>query len=134
MITRSFFSICSDDLEGSCQWYVELFDYKVAFHSDWFIHLQAKTSSQLELGIISRSHEIVSPTIRGAVNGGMLTQVVDDVDRLHQQVVEAGIPVIEAPRNLFYGQRRMLLRDPNGLLIDVSSECPPDPAWLDSIR
>lgn len=28
----------------------------------------------------------------------------------------------------------MLLRDPSGLSLDVSSEYPPDPAWLARVR
>ena len=63
----------------------------------------------------------------------MLTIVVDDVDALHRQAVDRGLEVVESPRDLFYGQRRMLLVDPNGLLVDVSSECPPDPDWLASL-
>lgn len=133
MISRSFFSVFSDDLDKTREWYVDLFGYQVAFHSDWFIHLNAPQASALELGIILRSHKIVPMEFRGAATGGMLTIVVEDVDKLHQKTISTGIEVLEAPQDLFYGQRRMLLTDPNGLLVDVSSECAPDPAWLASL-
>ena len=133
LISRSFFSVFSDDLNKTSAWYVDLFDYQVTFNSDWFIHLHAPQSSALELGIILRSHEIVPIPFRGDVAGGMLTIVVDDVDKFHHKAMSSGATVVEAPQDLFYGQRRMLLTDPNGLLVDVSSECPPDPDWLASL-
>lgn len=133
MISRSFFSVFSDDLNKTSQWYVDLFNYQVAFNSDWFIHLNASQASALELGIILRSHEIVPEPFRGGMSGGMLTIVVDDVDKFHLKAVSSGATVVQVPQDLFYGQRRMLLTDPNGLLVDVSSECPPDPAWLASL-
>jgi len=130
LIRRSFFSVFSDDLATTRDWYVSLFGYRVSFDSDWFVHLQSADTSAIELGILLHSHEIVPEVSRGAVAGGLLTVVVPDVDQLHQKAICQGIEVLEAPRNLFYGQRRMLLTDPNGLVVDVSSECPPDPAWL----
>jgi uncharacterized glyoxalase superfamily protein PhnB len=72
-------------------------------------------------------------TFRAAPTGGMLTLVVDDVDAVHARAQEAGIEIVEPPTDLFYGQRRMLVTDPNGLLVDISSECPPDPDWLASL-
>lgn len=130
---RSFFNVLSDDLAGTRDFYVDLFGYRVTFDSDWFVHLGAPDAEALELGILRRDHEIVPTSVRDRPTGGLLTIVVDDVDALHQKVSAHGVGVIEAPRDLFYGQRRMLTLDPNGLLIDVSSECDPDPEWLASL-
>lgn len=130
MPTRSFYSATSTNLERTRDWYVSLFGYRVEFESDWFVHLQDPENPAIELGIIARDHEIVPEQHRADPAGGMLTLVVDDVDTLHTQAVDEGIEVVEEPRDLFYGQRRMLLLDPDGLMVDVSSECPPDPAWV----
>jgi hypothetical protein len=35
--------------------------------------------------------------------------------------VGTGVRVIAPPRNLFYGARQMLIVDPNGMLVDISS-------------
>lgn len=129
MIQRSFFNIFSDHLSETRDFYIGLFGYAVAFESDWFIHLQAPENKALELGIIRRDHDIVHPEYRERA-GGMLTIVVPDVDALVSLAKERGVRVIEEPRDLFYGQRRALLVDPNDTLLDVSSECPPDPEWL----
>jgi predicted enzyme related to lactoylglutathione lyase len=130
---RSFYSVLSDDLGKAKEWYISLFSYRVEFESDWFIHLQDQDNPSIEVGIIARTHEIVPEQSRGAAGGGMLTLVVDDVDAIHRQAVAKGLSVVEEPRDLFYGQRRLLLVDPDGLLVDVSSECPADQDWVASL-
>ncbi len=133
MPQRSFYSVFSTDLSRAKDWYVSLFDYRIEFESDWFVHLQDADNPSIEVGLIKRTHEVVPAQFRANPAGGMLTLVVDDVDELHNRAIASGAEVIEEPRDLFYGQRRLLLIDPDGLLVDVSSECPPDPAWLASL-
>lgn len=133
MPSRNFYSVLSDDLVATRDWFVSLFGYRVEFDSDWFVHLQSVDHADVEVGILAHDHDIVPTPVRGQPSGGMLTIVVEDVDAVHRQAVDRGLEVVESPRDLFYGQRRMLLVDPNGLMVDVSSECPPDPDWLASL-
>jgi catechol 2,3-dioxygenase-like lactoylglutathione lyase family enzyme len=127
---RAFLSIVSADVAASSRWYVELFGFEVAFTSDWFVHLQDPANASLELGFLARDHEIVTDELRHRPAGGLLTLVVADVDALHREALARGIEVLEPPTDLFYGQRRMLIADLDGQVVDVSSECDPDPAWL----
>lgn len=128
-IVRAFVSVFSESLPETRDFYVELFGWRVDFDSDWFVHLQARDNAALELGIIRRNHEIVPEAFRSAPAGTMITIVVPDVDALHEIAVERGLAIVEPPRDLFYGQRRMLLRDPSGAL-----ECAPSPEFLASLR
>jgi len=50
-----------------------------------------------------------------------VTFIVDDVDITYRKALDMGLPIIQAPRNEFYGQRRFLLKDPNGCLVDICS-------------
>lgn len=134
MPSRNFYCIFSDDLASSRDWFVDRLGYRAGFDSDWFVNLQAADNAAVEIAIMDRSHELVPDQFRQAASGGMLTIVVDDVDSVHQAMKARGDHVIEPPRDLFYGQRRMLVQDPNGVLIDVSSQCDPDPDWLASLR
>ena len=133
MPSRNFYSVLSDDLPASRDWYVGLFGYRVEFDSDWFVHLQSADAPDVEFGILARDQDIVPDRVRARPSGGMVTIVVEDVDALHQRAIERGVEVIEPPRDLFYGQRRMLMIDPNGSVVDASSECAPDPEWLASL-
>ena len=132
-IKRAFVSILSDALPETRDFYTSLFGWRVDFDSDWFVHLQAPDNAAVELGILRRDHEIVPETGARATQGALLTIVVEDVDALHARCKARSVEILEPPRNLFYGQRRMIIRDPNGTLVDVSSECEPDPAFLASL-
>lgn len=119
-INRLFVNICSEHLPESKLFYTSLFDFKVDFDSDWFVHL-ISSDTRLELGIIHKHSELVPEAWRGPSAGSYISFVVDDVDELHKVAVAKGFVLVQAPEDTFYGQRRMLLSDPNGYLVDVSS-------------
>lgn len=119
-INRLLINICSNNLEKSKGFYVTLFDFEIDFDSDWFIHLISK-KRQLELGIISNNSDLVPEGFRGDAQGFYITLVVDDVDDLFETAISNDVEIVAEPHNTFYGQRRLLLKDPTGTLIDVSS-------------
>lgn len=130
-VRRAFIDIVADDPEAVASFYVGLFGFRATFRSDWFINLAAPEAELLELGILRRGHEAVPSGVGGPP---LLTLVVDDVDALFEAARSRGAPIVQPPRDLFYGQRRLLLRDPAGTFVDASSECPPDPAWMARVR
>ena len=129
MIQRAFPNIISADLPAAKAWFCDLVDFETEFDSDWFVHLRAAQAPGVELGIMAADHEIAAG-LGDQVAGVMLTFVVPDVDAAHQRAQGLGYEVIEAPRDLFYGQRRMLLRGPGAITVDLSSECAPSPEFL----
>lgn len=119
-INRLLTNICSDDLPSTKAFYTKLFDFEVDFDSGWFVHLISK-DKQLELGIMDRNSDLVPEAFRTLPAGFYLTFVVPDVDEVHSLAVSEGMDIVQPPADTFYGQRRMLLKDPNGALVDVSS-------------
>ncbi len=122
-IQRILTNICSVNLEKSKHFYTTLFDFDIAYDSDWFIQLVSK-DKQLELGVMDRNHELVPNEFRATPNGFYLTLVVESADKIFEAAKSEGFEVIEEPTDTFYGQRRLLLKDPDGALIDVSSPIP----------
>lgn len=122
-LNRLLTNLCSDDLPATRDFYVTLFDFTVPFESDWFINLVSQDKG-LELSVIDRTHELVPPDYQTSPRGFYLTLVVEDVDRAYEVAQEASFQVMSPPTDTFYGQRRMLLTDPNGVLVDVSSPIP----------
>lgn len=116
-------NICSDRLPESRDFYTTLFDFDVDYDSDWFVHLISK-DKQFELGIISQTSEIVPDGIEGNPMGFYVTFVVDDVDEVFETAKRANALVVKEPTNTFYGQRRLLIKDPAGAIVDVSSPVP----------
>jgi len=113
-------NICSDKLPESKSFYTTLFKFKVDFDSDWFVHLISEETN-LELGIIDRTNEIVPLAARNNAQGLYITFVVDSADKVFEIALEANYTIVEEPKDTFYGQRRFIVKDPNGVLVDVSS-------------
>lgn len=130
MINRAFANVLSESLPESRDFYVQLLGFTVAFDSDWFVNLQDPENPGNELGIWRRDHELIPQAYRAAPQGTILTFVVDDVDAVHATAVTNGVEVIKPVRQLFYGQRSMLVRDPDGQLVDVSSPGTPSPEFV----
>ena len=119
---RLLINICSTNLAASKDFYAGLFDFNVDFDSDWFVHLVSQNKN-LELGIIDAKSDVVPPGLNSAAEGFYLTMVIDNVDDFFERNRDE-LDVIEPPTDTFYGQRRLLIKDPNGVVIDVSSLIP----------
>ncbi|MEM8568402.1 MAG: VOC family protein [Bacteroidota bacterium] len=122
-VDRMMTNICSDRLEESKVFYTKLFDFKVDFESDWFIHLISE-HKHFELGIIQKTNEIVPEEAQVNPAGFYITFVVDQVDDLYELAQKEEMEVITPPKNTFYGQRRIVLKDPDGVFVDISSPIP----------
>ena len=122
-INRMMTNICSDKLAESRDFYTKLFDFNVDYDSDWFVHLISK-DKQLELGIINGTSEIVPNGFQNNPQGFYVTFVVENADDVFEIAKSEGLEVLSEPSDTFYGQKRLLLKDPNGTLVDVSSPMP----------
>jgi catechol 2,3-dioxygenase-like lactoylglutathione lyase family enzyme len=121
-ITRVLYNIMTDDLAGTRDFYERLLGMVPIYDSSWYVVLKPSETSAHELGIIDVNSEVVPQSFRGRpTSGSYLTFVVDDVEKIFRRAKSQKLNVLEAPQDLFYGQRRMLVLDPNGLLIDISS-------------
>lgn len=127
-LNRTMTNVIASDVAASSNFYKALLGMTEHFTSDWFIILTHPGVPGLEFGLLDASSDIVPDALNRAPGGTLLTFVVDDVDAVHKAAQEMGATIIEPPRDLFYGQRRMIVSDPDGTLIDVSSPTAPTPA------
>lgn len=118
---RILTNICADDLPSSQYFYTELLGLKVKYESDWYIQLCSPVDPDIEYGIIQRSHDLVPEHYQTQPTGMYVTFVVDDVDAIYNKALAMELAILQEPRNEFYGQRRFLLTDPSGCLIDICS-------------
>jgi catechol 2,3-dioxygenase-like lactoylglutathione lyase family enzyme len=119
--SRILTNICSDRLAESRDFYVTLLGFEVSYESDWYIQLRNPSDKELEFGIILRTHALVPREYQTAPTGMYITFVVPEVDLTYEKAVNMGLCIVQEPRNEFYGQRRFLILDPNGCLLDICS-------------
>lgn len=119
-LQRLLINLRTENLIESMQFYTTLFDFQAMYESDWFIQLVSDDKG-LELGLIQTNHAIVPPTLGDTMTGAYITLVVDDVDHFYAMVQQQEYEIIQPPEAMFYGQKRLLLRAPEGTVCDVSS-------------
>jgi len=124
-MNRCFSNILSKNVSATATFYEELLGMRRHFDSNWFVILAHDNIEGLELGILQRNHEIVPEAVQAAPAGVMITFVVDDCDAVHERALKQGALVVETPVDMPYGQRRMLLKDPDGTVVDISAPTAP---------
>ena len=122
---RAFANILSGTVDRTARFYESLLGMHRHFESDWFVILSHPQMDGLELGILDRATDMIPDAARSVPAGLMLTFVVDDTDAVHSVAVKLGAEIMEKPTDMPYGQRRMLMRDPDGTLVDVSAPTAP---------
>jgi len=122
-VQRLMINICANQLQDTATFYKELFDFTDAFESDWYIQLTS-ANQQFELGIINRTNALVPEDYQTPPTGFYITLVVDNADTIHDAALAKQFTVVTPPEDTSYGQRRLLLKDPAGTLVDVSAPIP----------
>ncbi|NIA70853.1 hypothetical protein HBA54_19830 [Pelagibius litoralis] len=128
MVDRLLTNIMVTDLQTSRDFYTALLDLKVHFDSDWYVILTDRAAQSFELGLIGRDDDLIPAEQRGSPAGLYLTFVVADADAIYQRALTQDCRIVKAPHDTFYGQRRFLALDPDGLMIDVSAPTAPPPS------
>ncbi len=131
MKTTSYYPVLmTGDVAGTAAFYVEHFDFKPLFESDWYVHLQSVDSKRVNLGIVQGDHETIPEEGRGRTSGLLINFEVMDPDAAYARAVAAGLSILRTLRDEPFGQRHFITRDPNGVLIDVIKPIPPSEEFL----
>jgi PhnB protein len=74
---------------------------------------------------IGDSVVMVTPATEREPFPAFLYVYVDDADEAHRRAVAAGATTLEAPRDTPYGDRRAMVRDPFGNVLQLAHQVPP---------
>ena len=120
-LKRVIFNILCKSLDASVSFYRQLADFETLYESDWYVVLCPPGQEMVQLGLIDQVSEYTPRHAWGMHEGTYLTLVVDDVFEAVRRARDLAAEVIEDPVVLPFGQTRALIRDPNGLVIDLST-------------
>ena len=130
MLKRMATAVYVEDLQKSKAFYCELLGLVAGFDTDWIVQLSSPDNSAIELMLQPKTHELIPQVFQKPPQGGSLVFVVDDCDEYYQKALSLGVDIIQTPSDEAYGQRRFLTVDPDGLLVDISSQCDPSPEFI----
>ncbi|WP_127806854.1 VOC family protein [Hydrogenophaga sp. NH-16] len=130
-ITQYYPVLMTDRVEPTAQFYERHFRFVRQFSSDWYVHLQSTDDPAVNLAILDGDHGSIPAGARGGRAGGLLLNFeVADVDAEYARVQSEGLDVQLGLRDEAFGQRHFIVRDPNGVLIDVIQPIPPSAEFL----
>jgi uncharacterized glyoxalase superfamily protein PhnB len=129
--TQYYPVLMTDRVAETARFYEEHFRFKRQFDSDWYVHLQSAESASVNLAILDGDHETIPVAARGGRAAGLLLNFeVADVDAEYERLMDRGLDVLLALRDEPFGQRHFIVRDPNGVMVDVIQPIPPSEAFL----
>jgi predicted enzyme related to lactoylglutathione lyase len=121
-------NLFTKDLTATRDLFVQLLRFEVEYESDWFISMVAPDGGKV--AAMLQSSEFIPKVFQKRASGIMITVVVKDVEVEFARAKKLNLKLIEEPRDMPYGQRRMLIADASGALLDVSSPTAPlDPKY-----
>lgn len=121
VLSRVVYNVLCRNVADSIAFYQNLADLELIYQNDWYAVLSLPGNRGIEIGLIDQVSEFTPRHASGEHYGTFVTLVVDDVFEAVARARELGVEVIEEPMALAYGQTRALIRDPNGLVIDIST-------------
>jgi len=121
-VTRLLPNICTDRMEETRDFYVNLLGFVVGFeHHGWYIQLSSPTNPQLQIGIVRRDYEFTPKAFQKPAQGVIISAQVEDVDAAYAAVLKRGLGIAHKMRDEGFGMRRFMVADPNGLLVNIFS-------------
>lgn len=129
--TQYYPVIVVDDVPAVSGFYIDHLGFRALFESDWYVHLQSSEDETVNLAVLARGHETIPEIARNAhASGVLLNFEVEDVDAVHDRLIERNLPILVPLRDEPFGQRHFITRDPAGVLIDIITPIPPSAEFL----
>lgn len=127
-----FPDVCSDAIAESKEFYTSLLGLKTVFAIDWYVQLQSPTDANLQIAFVRRDHDSVPAEFREPPRGVIITVETDHVDALYERARRLGCEIVLGLRDEVWGQRHFMVRDPNGLLVDLVQMIEPTRDFLEA--
>lgn len=117
------------DPTAAGQWFEQQLGFGVLVDLGWYVSTQHPDHPELRIDFVRSDHETWPAPVPGVV-GAMLALVVTDVDAEHERLVAGGATVLKPLVTEPWGQRRVQVAGPGGLIVELVQPVDPDPAWM----
>lgn len=124
--------ITTERLAEVRQFYVDQLQFDVVFEASWFLLVAGPGPRSPLIAFMHPSHPSSPPGPEAFTGNGMIwTLQVEDAAATYAEVQKTGLKVHYQLTDEPWGQRRFMLRDPAGLLIDVVEQTAPQEGFWD---
>lgn len=115
--------------------YVSLFEFRLVFEANWFVYLVGPADEGTRgatLAFMHPNHPSHPPgpeSYNGL--GVILTVEVSDAAAVYERFKTRAAPIVHPLTDEKWGQRRFMIRDPAGVLVDVVEQIEPAAGFWD---
>jgi len=108
-----------NNLEAAKGFYTRHFGFVVALENDWYLHLI--TEIGIQVGFMLPNQPIQPEQFRTAFSGSgiIFSLEVGNVETAYADAQVQKMDIVLALRSEDWGQRHFIVRDPNGILVDI---------------
>jgi catechol 2,3-dioxygenase-like lactoylglutathione lyase family enzyme len=122
--------ITTPALAEAREFYTRWFGFEVGFESSWFVLLVSSGERPFSLAFMTPDHPSNPPgPERFDGRGLVLTFQVADAAAEHARLQRAGLALHYGLHDEPWGQRRFMVQDPAGVLIDIVEQTEPAPGF-----
>jgi len=118
----------------SRDFYTRHFNFDIVFEADWYVSLKSRQNSAYELALLDFRHPSLPEAYRHAARGVLINFEVGNVDDVYKELKESGLPMVLELKSEEWGQRHFITHDPNGILIDVIQNIPPEGEFAEQYK
>jgi len=124
-IKRVDSTISTNKLQESKEFYMQYFDFRLVYESDWYIELIAR---DLPNGIsFTLPQREEGEFFNG--KGLIISFEVDDVDAEYDRLKAEGVQIYQEMQDKPWGERSFVIDDPNGVHIYIYTSTSPNPEY-----
>ena len=130
-VLYSYPCLCVPDVGRSSSYHCDLLGLVVTADVGWYLEVASpEDPDRIVLALCAADHPSVAAAGHGPPGGMLVSVIVTDVDAVAARVPGAGGEIVAPCRDEDFGQRHLLLRDPDGFLFDVIERIRPGAAFL----
>jgi len=118
--------IVTNKLKESREFYTRVLGFDITFENDFYL-LVHTPGKQAEISFLLPDHPSQDPVFHRPFGGEgvYLTIELDDVDSMYDDLKSKGIEIKVELRDEPWGDRHFVIKDPNGVMIDIVRYQPP---------
>ena len=124
-IRRVDSTISTNKLQESKEFYMQNFDFRLVYESDWYVELIARDlASGISFTLPQREE---GEFFNG--KGLIISFEVDDVDAEYDRLKAAGVQIYQEMQDKPWGERSFVIDDPNGVHIYIHTAIARNPEY-----
>ncbi|WP_422365429.1 VOC family protein [Pelagibius sp.] len=136
MRMSSLHPIVTTDRFAETKTFYRALQFTYAFEGEWYFHLVWPGNPTLQLAFMRPGQADQHPLFQTRFSGRglFLGLEVDEVDRVHDDLLRRGFEIEVSLRDEPWGQRHFAIQDPNGIVLDFYAMTEPTADYADQYK